>query len=135
MDTNKETDTGITKRQRLINELVNDLVATRTNIMLVMRFKDIMDSKDLPLIMAAHQAVGRRVVDAIQKATETQDPQCPLYEYYQNANGYYGYGQFKRDLEHVVCLFEAGCQPQNEPDGYREWQEEQRKKNQDATEG
>ena len=36
MDTNNETDTGITKRQRLINEAVEDLVATRTDHNLVM---------------------------------------------------------------------------------------------------
>ena len=99
-------DASITKRQRLLNEMVTDLVATRTSIVLVMRFNNIMKSKDLPLIMAAHKAVGSRVVDAVMKANEAQDPQCPLYEHMQSES------DFERNLEHIVHLCEAGCQPQ-----------------------
>jgi len=106
MDTNKETDTGITKRQRLINEAVEDLVATRTDHNLVIRFNKIMKTKDIPLMKAAHKAVHRRVVDAVEKAQENKDPECPLWEYLQD-NAY-----FEQKLEHVVYLFEGGYAPQ-----------------------
>ena len=106
MDTNKATDAHSTTRQRLINETVEALQNRQTDIMLVMGFYRIMESKDIALIMAAHKAVGPRVVDAVMKATTAQDPQCPLYEWLQENT------LFNQKIEHAISLYKAGYAPQ-----------------------
>jgi len=107
MDTNKATLLHCrATRQRLINETVEALQNRRTDIMLVMGFYRIMESADIPLIMAAHKAVGQRVVDAVMKATTAQDPQCPLYESLQESSA------FNQKIEHAVSLYKAGYAPQ-----------------------
>lgn len=131
MDTDNTTE--ITQRQQMINEVMEDLVATKTDIVLCLKWNKIWETadktKDISLLKSAHMAVGLRVVAAVMKAQETKDPECPVYEW-SNA------GDIFRKVEHIVHLFEQGEEPQNtDPDGYREWQQEEDRKNQGATEG
>ena len=88
----------ITKRQQLINEVVEDLVATRTGVNLMLRFNKIMKTEDVGLITACHAAMGIHLVDLIEEAQESEDPECALWEYLED-NAY-----FEQKLEDVVYL-------------------------------
>jgi hypothetical protein len=120
MDTDNTTE--ITQRQQMINEVVDDLVATRTDIVLWLKWDKIMKTEppDMTLVLHCHKAVGQRLVKMVKKMNEreTPDPECPLSEWLS-------VGDIFRKVEYIVHLFEQGEEPQNtEPDGYREWQEE-----------
>lgn len=101
----------ITKRQRLINEVVEDLVATRTDVILMMKWRAITDSADLSLIMACFGPVKQRLVDMVEKAQETKDPDCPVYEWLNTDTTFRKVGQ-------VARLREEGQEPQWRPFGH-----------------
>ena len=89
-------------RERYIEEVVNKLKNITNDIILVMVFNNVMKTKDIPLIMACHASVGRRVVDAVMASHN--EPMGAVAEYLDN-------GLLENDIDYVVELGVRGYEP------------------------